>query len=181
MSFGEFMGEKRKTPRGKKGSLATAKSKLKELEEKLREREKEKEDYLTRLQYLQAEFENYKKMVAKEKENLIRHANEGLIIELLDVYENLERAIESGGKAGDKNALLEGVKMTYNQFKEILEREGLSPIKSVGEKLDPFRHEVVMQEKREDCEEGTVLEELQRGYILKDKVIRYSKVKVSKR
>jgi len=158
----------------KKKEVATLK---KELEEK----NKLAEDYLSRLKYLQADFENYKKIAAREKEEFVKFANGALIIKLLDVYENLERAVENGKKSEDKEALLQGVELTYRQLKEVLEKEGLAQIKAVGEKFDPFRHEALMQEAKENCEDGTILEEFQRGYTLNNKVIRYSKVKVNKK
>ena len=167
-------GKSKGRSKSKRGKTATLK---KELEEK----NKLLEEYLTRLKYLQADFENYKKRAAKEKEEFVKFANEGLIIKLLDVYENLERAIENGKKSRGKRALLKGVEMTYRQLKEILEKEGLAEIKAVGEKFDPFRHEALAKESKEGCEEGIILEEFQRGYMLNDKVIRYSKVKISER
>ncbi|MBI5253646.1 MAG: nucleotide exchange factor GrpE, partial [Euryarchaeota archaeon] len=123
----------------------------------------------------------YRKMAAREKEEFVKFANEALIIKLIDVYENLERAIENGKKSEDKGALLQGVELTYRQLKDLLEKEGLTQIKAVGEKFDPFRHEALMQEAKENCEDGTILEEFQRGYTLNNKVIRYSKVKVNKK
>lgn len=151
------------------------------LKKELEEKNKLAEEYLSRLKYLQADFENYKKMAAREKEEFVKFANEALIVKLLDVYENLERAVENGKKSEDKEALLQGVEMTYKQLKEMLEKEGLVQIKAVGEKFDPFRHEALMQEAKENCEDGVILEEFQRGYTLNTKVVRYSKVKVSKK
>lgn len=151
------------------------------LKKELEEKNKLAEDYLSRLKYLQADFENYRKMAAREKEEFTKFANEALIIKLIDVYENLERAIENGKKSEDKGALLQGIELTYRQLKEVLEKEGLAQIKAVGEKFDPFRHEALMQEAKENCEDGTILEEFQRGYALNNRVIRYSKVKVNKK
>lgn len=183
-----FMSKQKKDSKSKTTAQKVRPSDKKSLEKeiekikaKLEETEKAAEDYLTKLKYLQAEFENYKKMADREREKIIQYANEELIIKLLDVYENLERALESGKKSNNKEALMKGVEITYNQLKDILEREGLKPIKTVGEKFDPFKHEAVMKENKEDCEEDIILEEFQRGYMLKDKVIRYSKVKVCKR
>ncbi|MFH1774252.1 MAG: nucleotide exchange factor GrpE [Methanobacteriota archaeon] len=151
------------------------------LKKKLEEKDKLAEEYLSRLKYLQADFENYKKMAAREKEEFVKFASEALIIKLIDVYENLERAIKNGKKSENREALLQGVELTYMQLKDLLEREGLAQIKAVGEKFDPFRHEALMQEAKENCEDGTILEEFQRGYTLNNKVIRYSKVKVNKK
>ncbi len=150
------------------------------LKKELEEKTKEAEEYLTRLKYLQAEFDNYRKRVEKEREEFAKYATERLVRQLLDVYENLERALENGAN-GDKEALLKGVEMTFQQLKDVLEKEGLEPIKALGARFDPFLHEAVLQEEREDCDEGTVLEEYQRGYMLNKKVIRYSKVKVAKK
>jgi molecular chaperone GrpE len=150
------------------------------LKKELKEKTKLAEDYLNRLKYLQADFENYKKRVAKEREEFVKYANEPLIIKLIDIYENLERAVENGKKTEDNEALLQGIEIIYKQLKDVLEKEGLAQIKAVGEKFDPFRHEAVMKEQRDDCEEDTILEEFQRGYTLNDKVIRYSKVKIAK-
>lgn len=155
-------------------------SEVEKLKKELEERNKQIEDFRNRMKYLQADFENYEKRIAKEKEELKRSAKEPLILRFLCVYEDLERALRNGSK-GDKEALLKGVEMTYQQLKKALEEEGVTEIKAVGEKFDPYKHEALMNEEKKDFDEGTVLEEFQKGYMLKDKVIRYSKVKVSKR
>lgn len=167
-------------PRSKK-SKSTRKSEVDKLKQELEEKDETIDEHLSRLKYMQADFENYKKAVEREKAHIVRCANDDLILKLLDIYENLERAVESERKAKEKGPLFEGVEMVYNQLKSLLEAEGLKPIKAVGEKLDPFKHEAIIQEENKDMEEGTILEELQRGYMLKDRVVRYSKVKVSKR
>lgn len=156
------------------------KYKVKELKKELEEKNKQIKEYQNRIKYLQADFENYEKRVAMEKEDLTSSAKEPLILKVIEVYENLERALTNGTE-GSKEALLKGVEMTYMQMKEVLEEEGVTEIKAVGEKFDPSKHEALMNEEKGDCEEGTILEEFQRGYMLKDKVIRYSKVKIAKR
>ncbi len=138
------------------------------------------EEYLTGLRYLQADFENYKKRVAREKEDVVRYANEGLIIELIEVYENLERAVATAKKSGD-GQMAKGLEMIYAQMALTLTRHGLKPIETEGKMFDPHLHEAMMQELSQDVEEGTILDEFQRGYMLYSKVIRYAKVKVSKR
>lgn len=150
------------------------------LKKELEEKKNEAQEYLTRLKYLQAEFDNYRKRTEREREESAKYATERLVRELLEVYENLERALENGAK-GNREALLEGVEMTFRQFKEVLEKEGLEPIKALGARFDPFLHEAVLREEREDCDEDTILEEYQRGYTLNKNVIRYSKVKVAKK
>lgn len=148
------------------------------LRKALADQEKKANEYLERLKYLQAEFDNYRKGVERERAEFIKRANEGLILKLLDVYESLEKVL---GDARDKEAIDDGVKLVYEEFKQVLDREGMKAINAVGEKFDPFKHEAIMVEKNETKEPNTVVEEYQRGYLLGDKVLRYSKVKVTTR
>lgn len=150
---------------------------LKELENTKKQLDEEKEKYLR----LYAEFDNFRKRILKEKEEFAKYANEKLVLELIDIYENLERGIENAKSMDNKDKLIEGMELIFKQFKSILEKNGLSPIKAVGEKFDPYRHEAMMQTVTDEHEDNTILEEFARGYMLKDKVIRYSKVRVSKR
>lgn len=166
---------------GQKKSKGKRKGELQKLKKELEEKDKTIEEHTSRLKYIQADFENYKKAVDREKAHVVKCANDDIILKLLDIYENLERAVEGEKDAEVKGPLFEGLSIVYNQMKCMLEAEGLAPIRAVGEKLDPFKHEAIMQEDDKDTEEGVILEELQRGYMLKDRVIRYSKVKVSKR
>ncbi|MDO9096905.1 MAG: nucleotide exchange factor GrpE [Candidatus Methanoperedens sp.] len=138
--------------------------------------EEEKDRYLR----LNAEFDNFRKRILKEREEFIKYANEKLVLELIDVLESLERGIENTKKAGDKDKLIEGMELVYKQFKNVLEKNGLTPIKALGEKFDHYKHEAMMQTITDECDEGVILEEFARGYMLNGKVIRYSKVRVSK-
>ncbi|NJD76118.1 MAG: nucleotide exchange factor GrpE [Candidatus Methanoperedens sp.] len=130
---------------------------------------------------LNAEFDNFRKRTQKEKEEFTKYANEKLILELIDVFEALERGLENARKPDNKDKLIEGIELVYKQFKNVLEKNGLVPIKAVGEKFDHNRHEAMMQTLTDDYEEDTILEEFARGYMLNSKVIRYSKVRVSKK
>jgi molecular chaperone GrpE len=140
------------------------------------------DDYRNKVLYLQADFENYRKRVEREKAEFRATANEGLILDLLDVYENLERALEAS-KKGDAQAsqISKGLEMVHGQMKAVLGRYGLKPIDAVGRPFDPRTMEAMMQEIAEEKDEDTVLDEFQRGYTLSSKVIRCAKVKVSKR
>jgi len=131
--------------------------------------EKELEDCKDTNLRLQADFENYRKQLDRDKEQFAGLAGEGLIKELLDVVDDLERAAEGGD---------EGIGLIHKNFLKVLENSGLRRIKCIGKKFDPHYHEVMMQEDSEE-EEGTIIEELQVGYMLKDKVIRHSKVKIA--
>jgi len=134
------------------------------------------EERLNRLKYLQADFDNYRKNFEKEKEQIVKLANEALIRDLLVVIDDFEIALSTINEGKDK----EGVKMIYNNLSKILQNRGLRPIEALGRKLDPDLHEAVCKE-TSGKEDGLILEELQKGYMLKSNVIRTSKVKVAEK
>ncbi|KAF5410257.1 MAG: Protein GrpE [Candidatus Methanocomedens sp.] len=136
-------------------------------------------DYLNHLQRLTAEFDNYKKRTDKERAEIIEYASFDLVAELIDVMENMERGIASARESQDVDSILKGMEMVYNQLKNILESRGLEPIDAVGQKFDHQCHEAMMKEQTDECPNNTVIEEFQRGYRIKDRVVRYSKVKLS--
>ncbi len=130
-----------------------------------------------RLMRTAAEFDNFKTRSQREKEELYSIAVCDTIEKLLPVLDNLERAVGIETEAAD-NSVLDGVKMIKKQFEEALTALGVSPIDAVGNPFDPEKHNAVMTEES-DKDENTVLEELMKGYLYKDKVIRHSMVKVS--
>jgi molecular chaperone GrpE len=138
-----------------------------------------KENY-DRLLRVSADFDNYKKRVAKEKADLTRYGNEELIKALLPVIDNLERALEHAAAAGDQGSIREGVEMTLQQFLQILQRFGASPISATGERFDPTRHEAVMEQATAEHDPGHVVSELEKGYLLNDRLVRPAKVVVAK-
>ena len=142
---------------------------------KLDERDTKIEELIDTLKRLQAEFENYKKRNDKERIEFATYAHADLIAKLLPIMDTFEIAFKS---SADKEKFIEGMKMIYAQLASALESDGLRPIKAVGEKFDPYRHEVLMKEKSEK-EDDTILEEFQKGYMFRDKVLRFSKVKIS--
>ena len=127
-----------------------------------------------------ADFDNYRKRVAREREELTKCANEELIKRLLEVLDNIERALEAAGKTQDFEGFKKGIELIYNHLKEILTKEGLCPIECVGKKFDPNYHEAVMTLEKDGVEAEKVIEEVQKGYMLNGRVIRPSKVIVSK-
>lgn len=137
------------------------------------------EEYYDRMLRLQADFENYRRRTQKEKEELWKYASEQLIVSLLPVLDNLERALAA--RDDDPARVAEGVDMIYRQLQDVLTREGLSCIPAVGEEFDPSCHEAMLQQKTDRHPDNTVLEELQKGYLLKDKVIRPAMVKVARK
>ena len=136
-------------------------------------------EYLDHLQRLQAEFDNYKKRVDREKKELIEYANAELIPELIDIMENLERGVASAKESGDIDSIVKGMEMVSNQLMDILGSRGLKPIEAVGKKFDPHYHEAMMMTPTDEYPYNTVIEEFQQGYMMKDKVLRYSRVRVS--
>ncbi|MFZ5826628.1 MAG: nucleotide exchange factor GrpE [Bacillota bacterium] len=137
-------------------------------------------DLRDRLLRAQADFENYRRRMQREKEETAIYANQKLLLNLLPVLDNLERALATQPTDGDEK-LRQGVELTARSFREILAREGVTAIEAVGKPFDPNEHEAVMTEDSSEHEDGTVLFEFQKGYRLGDRVIRPSMVKVSKR
>jgi len=141
---------------------------------------KRSEDYLTRLKYLQADIENLKKRFDREIEQVRNYGNERLIIQLLDIVDELELAVRNGEISTEPQVLLEGVEMTLKKLRKVLEQEGVTPIDDPeGKVFDPSRHHAVAAVERDDVAEGTVIEEIRKGYMMRGKVIRPSIVKVA--
>lgn len=155
-------------------------SKIEELSGEIEKLKTELADSKDKLLRALADFDNYKKRIAREREEMIRCANEALIIKLLDVVDNIERALQSTRENKDFDALVKGIDLIYQDLKEILSKQGLCPIECLGKSFDPNFHEAVMMLEKEGVEPQQVVEELQKGYLLNGKVIRPSKVVVSK-
>ncbi|WP_297981934.1 nucleotide exchange factor GrpE [uncultured Methanobrevibacter sp.] len=151
---------------------------LAKLEEELKTKEEENSELKSHIQRLQADFDNFRKQSDKQKQDLIRYANEGLISKFLDVYEDMERALEN---SKTEEELREGLELIYSKMKGTLEKEGVEEIPAVGEKFDPFKHEALLTVDSPDHENNEIVDELMKGYTLKDKVIKYSKVRVCKK
>lgn len=148
-----------------------------ETDKLIKQQEETISQYKDKIQRMQADFENYKKRSEKEKSDFVKYANEGLILKVLEAYEDLERALEV---KEDKN-LREGVELIYKKMTKILEDEGVEAIETEHQKFDPYKHEALMTENNEDYENNEIIQDLQKGYTLNSKVIRYSKVKVCKK
>ena len=153
---------------------------LEELKANLEGKEKEIEELKEKLLYHQADFDNFKKLKAKEKQEVLRFGNETLIKELLPVIDNLERAIEHAGKTEEAKAIAEGVALTLNGFLKVLEKFDVSRVEAKGKKFDPNLHEAVYQEESEQVEPGTVIAEFQKGYMMDGRLLRPSMVSVAK-
>jgi molecular chaperone GrpE len=147
-----------------------------ELEERLAALEAERDEYLNDLKRVAADFENYRKRAARDQESLVARAHERLVKELLPVLDDLERALEAARDSGTRS-VEEGVRLVHRELKAALEREGLAEIETNGS-FDPHVHEALLTQPSE-AEEGSVLEVLQKGYKLGDRVLRPARVVVA--
>lgn len=174
VSQGAVEGEK---VEGEGKGKAKAKETVASLKKAVAEEKARAGDYLANWQRSQADFINYKRRTEQEREEVVKFANSALVLNLLPILDDLERALDnvSGKLAG--MTWVEGVELIYRKLKAILEASGLSEIKAVGEKFDPNLHEAVLEV---EGEEGTVIEELQKGYKLHDRVMRPTMVKVGR-
>lgn len=127
----------------------------------------------------QADFDNFRRRTMKEKEELGQYASMKLIGQLLPVVDNFERAVAAASVNGDFESLAKGVDMIFRQLESTLEQEGLKAMNVVGEPFNPEFHQAIMTVDSDEHEEGIIVEEVQKGYILKDKVLRPAMVKVS--
>lgn len=151
------------------------------LQNKVEELEKANAELKDQMLRRQAELENYRKRLIRDKEEAVQFANESLIRDILGFLDNMDRALAAAKNGGDLNALVEGFSMTQNQLLSTLDKNwGLKEIESVGKEFDPSLHEACMMTVDESLEKETVLEEFQKGYTLHDRVIRPSKVKIGK-
>ena len=131
-----------------------------------------------RYQRLAADFENYKRRTRQELADRTQYANEELLRKLLPILDNLRRALDHAPEGIDRN-WFDGLRMVVRQFEDTLQAQGVSPIPAVGEKFDPSQHEAIAREETDEHEEGTIVEEMQPGYRLHERVLRPTLVKVA--
>jgi molecular chaperone GrpE len=148
-------------------------------DKRIAELEQEINEYKDRILRKAAEFENYKRRTENDQLNLFKYAAEGFIIKLLPVIDDFERSLQHIENSKDIDAVKEGIYLVYEKFRKLLEDQGVAKIDAVGMPFDVHYHEAIMQKKDDDSEPYTVLDEIESGYIYKDRVIRHSKVIVS--
>lgn len=153
--------------------------KLAELEAEVDMLKKQAEENQQRYLRAQADFDNFRRRTRAEKEQLTKYGSLDMLEKLLPVIDNFDRALGASQQNQDYDALLKGLEMIHKQFNQILDEEDLKTIQAVGEPFNPEYHQAVMQVESDDHEEGIVVEEIQKGYMFKDKVIRPTMVKVS--
>lgn len=139
------------------------------------------QEHLDRLKRLAAEFENFKKRMAKEKEELSGFVTANLLRDLLPVLDNFERALSSNAEEiKDPKTILDGEEIIYKSLLNVLEAKGLKAFSSLGETFDPAKHDALLQVETQEHPEGVVLGELEKGYFFKDRMLRHAKVSLSK-
>ncbi|MGA1826267.1 MAG: nucleotide exchange factor GrpE, partial [bacterium] len=160
--------------------LAEEKEKNKELEKLLAEEKENNNKIYDRYLRIHAEFDTYKKRIDREKDEFMKYAAEKSIKDLLPIIDNLELAIKSSKECEDFNSFSKGINLIHKQLTDFLAKEGVSLISAIGKKFDPTIHEAIMQKDSPDHENNTIIEEHQKGYILKDRLLRPACVTVSK-
>jgi molecular chaperone GrpE len=166
-------------PEASAGSLAQEIEKLAvELEQKTKEAEEANDKY--RRTY--ADFENYRKRMQRDQADFRKYANEQMAVELLTVLDHLGLALKHACEAPEKSeGLQQGVEMVYKQFRDLLEKFGITPFKAEGEPFNPAKHEAMMQVETGDVPENMVVQVFQDGYLYHEKILRHAKVGVSKK
>lgn len=152
---------------------------LDEVRQSLAAKSEEAKSFQDKFLRLAAEFENYKKLAQKQKQDYSQFANESLLKELLPVVDNLERALKCVRDGHAADGLVQGVELTLKQFTETLAKFGVKPIVSLGVAFDPTRHQAVAQQESQTAAENTVIEEYQKGYQLHDRILRAAMVVVA--
>jgi len=149
------------------------------LREQLRQEQERSKEHLNKLLYAQADFENYRRRLNQEVESRIDAEKARLIQNLLAIVDELELALDAAKNTEGESAVAEGLEIVLKKFRDLLSAEGLSAIESVGKKFDPTMHEAVERVPRDDKDEGTILEEIRKGFTMKGKLIRPSIVKIA--
>lgn len=139
----------------------------------------EAEEHYQRYLRVQADFDNFRRRTTKEKEDVAKYASAKILSELLPVLDNFERAFAIEQGASEAESFAKGMHMIFRQLGQVLEQEGVQPMEAIGQPFNPSLHQAVMTVETDECEEGIVIEQLQKGYMLKDKVLRPAMVKVS--
>lgn len=147
----------------------------------LKEKAEKSDEYFDKLLRIQADFDNFKKRLEREKGEFVKYANEGIIVEVLRLLDDFERAVEAGKSKRDFDVLYKGVEMISKDMKEFLKKAGVKAIEAKGILFNPHEHEAMMQEETDEFPEDHVIEEFQKGYTLNGRVIRPARVKVAKK
>ncbi len=150
------------------------------LKQSLVDKENKVKEYYEQLLRLRADFDNFRKRVEKEKIDIIKYGNMTILVKLLPILDNLERAQDAAHQTQDINTLISGLDLIYKDFINFLKGENVNKIDTIGEQCDPHKHDVVGQVESDEYKDNQIVEELQKGYSLHDRIIRHALVKVAK-
>lgn len=170
--------EKQDRPADRKPGISDAE--MEKLRQQLQDARAEHDELLAKLQRVSADYANYQKRAPKQIAEAVAYEKEALIKSLLPTLDNFEHALAGAESAGNSQAVLDGVRIVYNHFLDILKSHGVEQISALGQQFDPALHQAMTQRQENDKEGGIVLEEFQKGYKLNSRVIRPSKVVVNK-
>ncbi|MFD0768061.1 nucleotide exchange factor GrpE [Bacillus sp. CGMCC 1.60114] len=175
----EAQTEEAVAPENSEETVVEEKSEAALLQEKVDELQAKLSETEGRMLRLQADFENYKRRVQLDKQAAEKYRSQSLVSDILPALDNFERAMQVEANDEQMKSLLQGMEMVYRQLLEALTKEGVEAIEAVGKQFDPHEHQAVMQVEDSEFESNAVVEEFQKGYKLKDRVIRPSMVKVN--
>lgn len=165
--------------KGYEVAFAALQSQVDELTKQLEQGKTENASLTDQLLRKQAEFDNYRKRIERERSEFYQHGRREVLLQMLSVLDNFERAMSSVSNSDQGSALLQGIELIYKQFKDALTKFGVAPIDAVGQVFDPHLHEAVTIEQTADYEANTIIAEFQKGYRLGDQLLRPSQVKVA--
>ncbi|MFP4268783.1 MAG: nucleotide exchange factor GrpE [Spirochaetaceae bacterium] len=173
-------GNQEENREAEKATSEAERAYIRELEERIQELESENSELKTQYLRKQADFENFRKRMQREKKEAIDYANSNLLLDLVSIIDDFERAIKSSEESRDFESFHSGIKLIEKQFVGMLERKyGLTRMESEGKEFDPQEHEAINMEESSNYDVQTVVEEYQRGYKLNERVLRHPKVKVA--
>ena len=152
-----------------------------ELEKELEEERKKSTEYITRLKYLQADFDNYEKRMKRDREDMVKMSSERIVLRILGILDDLELAAIESSKIADALSIVKGLEMIILNIKEMLNDEGVATIDCIGKKLDPLKHDAISFIESSEFDYNVIVRELRKGYLLNGKVIRPSIVEVSRK
>ncbi len=160
--------------------VAVDSARVTELESQVSSLSEERDDFKNKMMRVAADLENFRKRTAREKEEMRKYGIDRVVLELLPVLDNLERALQHGETTEDPSGLMDGVKMVHRQFITALQKHGVEGFESKGDSFDPTKHEAIQQVETSEHETGTVMEQYQKGYFLHDRLVRPALVSVAK-
>ncbi|MFP4013163.1 MAG: nucleotide exchange factor GrpE [Chitinispirillaceae bacterium] len=172
-------GQEENQEKGPEEVVGEAQEEVGEITETLDDVKEQLEEVRDRHLRLMAEFDNYKRRTGRDFERLIESANEKLMLEFIDVRENFDRALKAGESGGEFQSFFDGMKLIYSKFNDILSKNGLEAFAEPGESFDPQIHDALMKSPHEEIPEDHIAQVFEKGYRLKNKVIKHARVIVS--